>query len=208
MIAGLYDLEKLNKYFYIDSEYKAAIYNTINFEPNATIYKSLISAKSFYIINTISLIYLLKRNTQLSLRNLAKFDAIKAYFSNLTNVQNFIFKFSAITILNYNIFKRRFSDEVPFVEEIQYKGKIDQLMKSFLNPNFVLQKDIVILTLILYFSYFSIGIRDEKNIELQNNHHKQKIEKEGILEEAVIAQPQTEIPTIENRSPIKAGKFI
>jgi hypothetical protein len=142
-----YFAEKTLKERYHTKRY--GMYETIDIEPNKTVYKILVSLPTFLLVNSICSYKLIKHNG-INFRNLSKI--------------------SLITIINYNIFARRFTDDYPYKKESQELNKFERLMRSIVNPIFVLQKDFILS----FFIFLPCLFFNNNKIKEMNEEYKRK----------------------------------
>ena len=142
---------------YSKQEYYNANKNTFNAYDNFSIkktYDKIINKYTFSIIESLCMYKIFKN---FSFKNLKS-----------NKIPNKFLQLFVISILNINIFLRSFKDEFPVNNEKEYKQlNFLKFAKSFLNYNFCLQKDFLLLNFIYYFKS-KLGLIEENKLDKVN----------------------------------------
>lgn len=212
----------LNKKDYVDfmnlrlGEYaynKQNMFATELLPVNGLVYNTLVSHKSFYIINSVLGILLFKK--------------LGAEGFNKISLKKFASKFLIGSFFNYNIFYRSYKNEYPFILEDKnklekYSNTFERISNSIVDSMFILQKDNFILTIIFLFclpyntktsnDLSSRNDIDNKQIQIKENlliEEKNNIKSVNQISE--ITQPQIKLnQNLSNvtTEKIKPGKFL
>jgi len=128
-----------------------SIFVTESLNPVGKIYDYLVSFKSICLINSISIIWIMKKKGIINHGN----NLNKIITNNIKNIAHpkNILTFFIVTTLNYSIFYRSFKKEFPFVDyELDLKSKMrffDKLMNSLIRVEYIYIKDSIIISIIL-----------------------------------------------------------